>query len=164
MTNTLSNSNPFTEWTVIKLIRLGSSLYSSTSLIKLISSKKSSNDIRPSFSSKALVIDLNSSKFSSLTSDSRLCSLSSSFFIPEASSTLSINSVKVKSSATIFSFSIVFLNSNSLPELIASYILIPSSSALEVKFSIVFKPIPLFGVLITLKRLILSLELWIRRR
>ena len=48
---------------------------------KLISNKKSSSEINHSLSSNVFVIDLNSSKFSSLTSASNVFSSSSSFFI-----------------------------------------------------------------------------------
>ena len=66
------------------------------------------------------MIDLNSSKFSRRTSASSDFSLSRSALNPEASKTLSINSVNVKSSEIDFNFSIVFLNSSSFPDVIAS--------------------------------------------
>ncbi len=73
-------------------------------------------------------MDLNSSRFSNLISASNVFSASNSAFNPEASNTFSTNSVRVKSSLISFSFSMIFLNSNSFPEEIASYKLIPSLS------------------------------------
>ena len=63
---------------------------------------------------------MNSSRFSNLISDSRDSSLSKSSLNPVDSNTLSINSVKVNSFDNSFNFSIIFLNSNSLPDVIAS--------------------------------------------
>ena len=66
------------------------------SLIKLTSYKKSGSDIKPYLSSKALVIDLNSSKFSSLVSASILFSFSSSSRNPLLLRTSSTSSVSDK--------------------------------------------------------------------
>ena len=60
---------------------------SSTSDTKLISSKNSDKEITPYLSSKLLVIDLNSSKFSNLDCDSIESSSVNSFLIPLLSST-----------------------------------------------------------------------------
>ena len=65
-------------------------------------------------------MDLNSSKFSSLISDSIVFSSNKEAFIPLFSKTNSTNSVKLKLSFSTFNSSISFLNSNSLPLSIAS--------------------------------------------
>ena len=71
------------------------------------------------------------------------------------------NSVNDKFLLSKVNCSINFLNSNSLPLVIISYIEVFSSSALVINASIVFSPIPLFGVFITLSKLISSLGLFI---
>ena len=118
--NTYPYSSPFTECTVIKLTLLGSLSYSLTSVTRLTSSKKSSKDTIPALSSNVLVIVFNSSKFSSLISDSSVFSLSYSDLIPVTSRILSTNSVKVKVSLWFFNDSIISLNANSLPDEITS--------------------------------------------
>ena len=146
ITNTYLYSSPLTAWIVIK-VTLGelSFFWSLTSLTKLTSFRKSSSDAIPLSSSKVLVIDLNSFKFSNLISASRVCSLSSSLFIPDLSSTMSIVSVKDKTSLFSFISKISFLNSNSFPLLITSNIDVPLRTASMLKFSIVLAPIFLFG-------------------
>ena len=149
-----------TLWTVIKVTLFGSSLYSSLSLTSAISSKKSSREIIPSFSSNVFVIDLNSSKFSSLISASSVFSSCKAFFIPVLSRTKSISSVNVTSLAFCNS-NITFLNSNSLPSVIEEKILVLYVDDMFSNLAMLFNPIPLLGVLITLNKLISSSGLWI---
>jgi len=110
----------------------------------------------PSFSSNVFVIDLNSSKFSSLISASSVFSSCKAFFIPVLSRTKSISSVNVTSLAFCCNSNITFLNSNSLPSVIEEKILVLYVDDMFSNLAMLFNPIPLLGVLITLNKLISS--------